>query len=494
MNSSWIFLGSVSLVGLACAACDDSSTSTSAGGAASGSTSSSTGTLSSTSGTSTGSASATATSSSASGTSSSTGSGTLCTPGEQQPCYSGPDGTNGVGVCKGGMATCNAAGDGFGPCAGEIVPTVEDCATVADESCDGAGCGDALWSRALGSGLISSAGAAMDIAPWRGGVIVGGAIQSSNPMLLNGTGWIRFDAGGVIVETKVLEPSFSANSIRLAAGADGGLVYAVSGASAIDFGGGPLSGIVLARLDAMGALAWTKAVAASAFSDFNTAVDQAASGTVALVGVSLDGVDFGGGMIPAGGYFATFDGATGALLHQSSLGASTQYPAVAALSDGRFAIAQTPSLTIFQADHTTSCTSAITLGTSPSIAETASGDILVASTKGAAVELVSISPMCAASTPTSISTASPKNPRVAIAEGGDIFLSWASSNSHVVTRRDAMGSQIWLKTFPTSGTNDDRAELFDGISPIVLSLNLSGPIDYGNGPLASGVAVARLAP
>ncbi len=72
----------------------------------------------------------------------------ICTPGEQQPCYSGPAGSDGVGVCVAGTATCGPDGEGFGGCAGEIIPGVEDCNNLTDDDCDGfvnepdAGCAD----------------------------------------------------------------------------------------------------------------------------------------------------------------------------------------------------------------------------------------------------------------------------------------------------------------------------------------------------------------
>ncbi len=63
--------------------------------------------------------------------------GCACTPGSQIACYNGPGGTQNVGVCIGGTATCNGQGDGYGPCVGEVLPGIENCATAADENCDG---------------------------------------------------------------------------------------------------------------------------------------------------------------------------------------------------------------------------------------------------------------------------------------------------------------------------------------------------------------------
>src|SRR4029079_13501278 len=74
-----------------------------------------------------------------------------CAPGTMQDCYTGPDGTKGVGACIGGKQTCLPDGSGFGACAGEVLPAQEDCNTAAPDD-DGDGTppicsGDTLFSR-----------------------------------------------------------------------------------------------------------------------------------------------------------------------------------------------------------------------------------------------------------------------------------------------------------------------------------------------------------
>lgn len=62
----------------------------------------------------------------------------VCASGETQDCYTGPVGTQGVGVCHAGTEVCLPDGTGWDTCVGEAVPTVEDCATtMVDEDCDG---------------------------------------------------------------------------------------------------------------------------------------------------------------------------------------------------------------------------------------------------------------------------------------------------------------------------------------------------------------------
>jgi hypothetical protein len=65
------------------------------------------------------------------------GGGKACQPGETKACYTGPAGTEGVGVCVGGTATCAEDGAGFGPCVGEVTPVPETCDTPIDDDCNG---------------------------------------------------------------------------------------------------------------------------------------------------------------------------------------------------------------------------------------------------------------------------------------------------------------------------------------------------------------------
>ncbi len=61
-----------------------------------------------------------------------------CAPGEKTACYTGLPGTQDVGVCVGGLQTCDAEGTGFGPCEGEVLPgEIDICANASDDDCDG---------------------------------------------------------------------------------------------------------------------------------------------------------------------------------------------------------------------------------------------------------------------------------------------------------------------------------------------------------------------
>lgn len=65
------------------------------------------------------------------------GAGCVCLPNSTTSCYTGPAGTQGVGACKAGTATCNAQGTALGPCTGQVTPVPETCMTPVDDNCNG---------------------------------------------------------------------------------------------------------------------------------------------------------------------------------------------------------------------------------------------------------------------------------------------------------------------------------------------------------------------
>jgi hypothetical protein len=58
-----------------------------------------------------------------------------CTPGSQEPCYPGPEGSESRGVCAEGMRTCDPGGHWL-ECEKAVVPTKELCNGV-DDDCNG---------------------------------------------------------------------------------------------------------------------------------------------------------------------------------------------------------------------------------------------------------------------------------------------------------------------------------------------------------------------
>jgi hypothetical protein len=65
--------------------------------------------------------------------------------GQTRACYTGPAGTDGVGLCHDGTQTCAASGEfaAWGPCTGDATPQPEQCQDGQDHDCDGTtGCDD----------------------------------------------------------------------------------------------------------------------------------------------------------------------------------------------------------------------------------------------------------------------------------------------------------------------------------------------------------------
>jgi hypothetical protein len=82
------------------------------------------------------------------------GAGCVCVPGATQPCYDGPNGTLGVGLCKAGLQTCNDQGTAWLPtCVGEVTPEAETCLTPGDDDCNG-------QSNEGGAGCVCKPGSA----------------------------------------------------------------------------------------------------------------------------------------------------------------------------------------------------------------------------------------------------------------------------------------------------------------------------------------------
>lgn len=78
-----------------------------------------------------------------------------CTPGTTRACYTGPAGTQGVGICRAGSQTCvsgsGGVGSAWGSCSGQTLPGTETCNGL-DDNCDGrvdeAACGPSVMCPA----------------------------------------------------------------------------------------------------------------------------------------------------------------------------------------------------------------------------------------------------------------------------------------------------------------------------------------------------------
>ncbi len=99
----------------------------------------------------------------------------------QIACYSGANGTQGVGICHGGKGTCDATGT-LGSCDGEQVPAIGDVCDALDNDCDGAtdsGCAATSFTARFASvGLDGLSGGATFVHSTFGSAWLGGAASS----------------------------------------------------------------------------------------------------------------------------------------------------------------------------------------------------------------------------------------------------------------------------------------------------------------------------
>ncbi|WP_437645133.1 hypothetical protein [Sorangium sp. So ce362] len=233
----------------------------------------------------------------------------VCVPRVATACYAGPRGTEGVGLCKPGVATCNDDGTDAGACVDQVLPAFESCATPEDENCDGRACtGDPVQSVALGgTGAQQGTGVAVGA---RAAVVVGSASGSTD------LGAGPSDELGALAEPDAFLVSFSrdasaregrfrfarrfadsvARGVALAPGGD--VVLAGSASGDVDFGGGVRKGhgrradVVVARFDASGAHQFSRRFGDGA-TQHATAVAVDEAGNAFVTGEFWGTLDFG---------------------------------------------------------------------------------------------------------------------------------------------------------------------------------------------------------
>ncbi len=268
-----------------------------------------------------------------------------CTPGESLPCsYSGPPGTEGVGICTAGRNQCDAGGTGFSGCIGEIQPTAETCDTEFDDDCNGeanepggincacfigdtvacyTGAPDTLNVGLCEAGLRTCNFLVGQYGPCTGEVLpvpencatVGDDDCNGDNQCDASVQWTQ-TAGGLDIDSAEEVVVDSTNGNVIAAGLF---------ANTVDFGGGPLVSaggldVFVVAVDANGNHVWSRRFGGTGSdAGYGIGFDPGA-GTVLVTGVFGDVVDFGGGPLTSAGgddiFLLELDATTGA--HVSS--------------------------------------------------------------------------------------------------------------------------------------------------------------------------------
>ena len=220
-----------------------------------------------------------------------------CQPGSAVACYTGPPGTEGVGICEAGTQTCNVEGTGYGPCVDEVTPAAEVCGNAVDEDCSGAdtSCnqGAPIWAKAFGDAVTHTMGTV---------------------------------------------------SVALATDAADNVIMGVTMKGVVDFGGGPLSGpdvnitdVAIVKLDAQGNHQWSHRFGSNG-DDFLWDVAVGPSNALWITGDNGGPIDFGGGTTSNFMFVAKFDSA-GSHLWSNTFGTGVAHGRAIAVTTGGVIVA-----------------------------------------------------------------------------------------------------------------------------------------------------------
>jgi hypothetical protein len=189
-----------------------------------------------------------------------------------RPCYSGPEGTEGIGACKAGTQTCDPAV----ACEGEVTPKpFDDCGNEKDVSCDGEDplpCTGAPVKVSLYGGAVEDAGnaVALDskgnvilVGTYRGEAMFEGVALEPSPVAENNIFVAKLDPSGEVLWAKGFGGPGEETAIALAVGKDDSIAVTGWYTNEMSFGNETLMAegqvdAFLAKLDAGGSPLWAR--------------------------------------------------------------------------------------------------------------------------------------------------------------------------------------------------------------------------------------------
>lgn len=277
-----------------------------------------------------------------------------CEPMKMEACYGGPAGTIDVGECKGGTRTCRE--DGFwGPCEGEVVPHIENCASGKDEDCNTmTGCTGALaWFKTYVN-TSDTIGRAVTVGN-KDGVLIAGELTGELTVgvtKLTSAGLkdafaIHFDAGGNVRWAKVFGSAQGIESVTAAAaGATNDFILAGTFTGSFTVDNKPVTLVsgtdsFVMRLDGMtGAVEWAVTLAGQDLGpsqgQFANAVTSDGAGDVLVAGHFFKELSVGNTVLstPAANaqdlFVIKLAGGTGAPVWASQISGSVDFDKVSA--------------------------------------------------------------------------------------------------------------------------------------------------------------------
>ena len=459
-----------------------------------------------------------------------------CPPGEPVNCYTGPAGTEGVGLCEPGMAMCNADGTALGECEGEVTPAtetcdgdgdaldedcdgetneselVEDCNVLGDEDCDGVGCADPIWSAIYGDASIQ-APTSIATDPMGNVFVCGvfeGNIKFGDTSLISAGAadifLVKLDSAGQPMWSKRFGDATSQFPCELAIDTTGNVVIVGGFQGSIDFGGGILVSAgafdsFVAKFAASGAHLWSKR-----YGDVGggilappiyVAVDS--SGDVVVAGGFQGAIDFGNGeMIATGGsdvFLAKLAGANASALWSKRFGDNLAQSARGVAIDGSGSVVILGSFT-----------GSLELGGDILSPVNANGvDTFVARFDGQGNHDWSKSfGVSGEHLPTAIKVDSSGAAMIAgtfsesITFGASTLTSAGGNDIFFAKLRPSDGTTQWSKRFGTSSDDSITDIAVDASDNMLIAGTTDGAVDFGGGPLLSAglpdIVIAKLDP
>jgi hypothetical protein len=229
-----------------------------------------------------------------------------CSEYEGVSCYTGPAGTQGVGMCRGGALGCDLFGNAA--CVGQRLPVPEDCSTLGDDDCDGfnecqpvtqwfwrppnLGCGSSFGGTTLMDLAMDGQGNLLVVGVLDGPMELGGGISLTGDYL--DLYVAKFDPSGRPLWGRVIDRQGGTRDLaRIAVDGQGngvvaGLFSGGLGIGGLSLSGGNLSSPFVVKLSPDGTPLWAQGFELSSTSPYDRAsimglaVD--AAGDIALAG------------------------------------------------------------------------------------------------------------------------------------------------------------------------------------------------------------------
>jgi hypothetical protein len=418
--------------------------------------------------------------------------GGVCTPYDLRPCYTGPAGTEGVGICQAGGQECKEDGSGWQPwCDGDITPLPESCATLEDDDCDGEvneGCVCLPWDKEPcclddGNNVLCRPGVracATDGLSWGQCQPVGlSCADPAGPPGAHVFSWGFGDGNSVY-----------GNSV--ATDGDCSVYFTGYYDGTVDLGAGPVTSAgnlgwgdaFFAKLTATGQLIWSKYFSDGqgfqGISPGQVAVDGA--GNAILAGNFTSWIDLGAGAMTTNGnrdvYVGKFDGA-GNLVWGKHLGGTGNDYAGSVVTDGNGNIYLSG---LFEGTAN--------LGAGP-LTSAGSRDFFV----------VKLDPSGATLWSRSFGNAGQDfAPQLTVDGAGNVLVSGiftgtldvgggplvsAGKEDVLLFKLDASGNHLWSRRFGGSNSDNATSAALDAAGNIILSGRFKGSVDFGGGLLTS---------